>query len=66
MPMEDKHWYSYYTWLNFDIFNTKSKDLRRIQTAHNLFCRLDEMKPAQLVGQVADFKVESKFQPPFL
>ena len=36
-------------------------DLKRIQTPHSLCC--DFGKPLQLVGQEAQFKFESKFEP---
>ena len=38
-------------------------DLKRIETPHNLCCDFGGYKPLQLVGQAAEFKFESKFEP---
>ena len=38
--------------------------LKRIETPHSLCCVISEaIKTLQLVGQEAEFKVESKFEP---
>ena len=37
--------------------------LKRIETPHSLFCDSEAIKPVQLVGHVAEFKFESKFEP---
>ena len=38
-------------------------DLKRIETPHSLCCDFWGYKPLQLVGQAAQFKFESKFEP---
>ena len=38
-------------------------DLKRIVTPHSLCCDFSGYKPLQLVGQAAEFKFESKFDP---
>ena len=38
-------------------------DLKRIETPHSLCCDFGGYKPLQLVGQAAEFKFESKFEP---
>ena len=39
------------------------KDLKRIETPYSLCCDFKGYKPLQLVGQAAEFKFESKFEP---
>ena len=38
-------------------------DLKRIETPHSLCCDFGGYKTLQLVGQAAEFKFESKFEP---
>ena len=38
-------------------------DLKRIQTPHSFFGTSEQIKPLQPVGQAAEFKFESKFEP---
>ena len=38
-------------------------DFKKIQTPHSLLLRFRSDKPLQLVGQAAEFKFESKFEP---
>ena len=38
-------------------------DLKRIQTPHSLFGASEQKKPSQPVGQAAELKFESKFEP---
>ena len=45
------------------IFLASVTDMKRVQTPHNLCCDFGGIKPLPLVGQVAKFKFESKFEP---
>ena len=39
------------------------QSIKKIQTSHNLFRDLEQIKHSQLVGQAAEIKFESKFKP---
>ena len=43
--------------------SASSTEHKKIQTSHNLFRDLEQIKHSQLVGQAAEIKFESKFKP---